>query len=316
MNLKLAFRRLFKTPFVTVVAVLSLALGIGANAAIFSLFDQMLLRPLPVREPDRAGQPVGARAASRARKSCDQAGDCDVGLQLPDVPRPGEGADGRSPASRRTSAFGANLAYQGADAEAATGMLVSGSYFPVLGLAAGARPAARPERRSERSAATSSPCSATPTGRRGSAPIPNVLNQTLIVNGQRMTIVGVAPRGFNGTTLGTEPDVFVPITMRELMVPGWKGFDNRRSYWAYLFARLKPGVTIEQARAAMNGVYRPIVNDVEAPLQKGMSDQTMARFKAKTLVRRTRDGAGQSSVHDGGEDAAASCCSRSPASCC
>ena len=84
--------------------------------------------------------------------------------------------------------------------------------------------------------------------------------------------------------------------MRELMVPGWKGFDNRRSYWAYLFARLKPGVSVEQARAAMNGVYRPIINDVEAPLQKGMSDQTMARFRARTLVvepgRR-----GQSQVH-------------------
>ena len=65
----------------------------------------------------------------------------------------------------------------------------------------------------------------------------------------------------------------------------------------YLFARLKPGVSIEQARAAMNGVYRPIINDVEAPLQKGMSDQTMARFRARTLVvepgRR-----GQSQVHE------------------
>ncbi len=103
-----------------------------------------------------------------------------------------------------------------------------------------------------------------------------------------MTIVGVAPRGFTSTTLGMEPEVFVPITMRALMVPGWKGFENRRSYWVYLFARLKPGVTIEQARAAMNGVYRPIINDVEAPLQKGMSDQTMARFRAKALVARRR----------------------------
>ena len=62
MNLKLAFRTLFKTPFVTIVAILSLALGIGANAAIFSLFDQMLLRPLPVQRAGAAGQPVGAGA--------------------------------------------------------------------------------------------------------------------------------------------------------------------------------------------------------------------------------------------------------------
>jgi predicted permease len=81
------------------------------------------------------------------------------------------------------------------------------------------------------------------------------------------------------------------------MSPGFTGFDNRRAYWAYLFARLKPGVSIDQARAAMNGVYRPIINDVEAPLQRGMSDQTMARFRAKELV--VEEGRrGQSSVHE------------------
>ena len=125
---------------------------------------------------------------------------------------------------------------------------------------------------------------------------PTVLNQTLIVNGHPMTIVGVAPAGFTGTTMGSEPKVFVPISMRELMVPGWKGLDNRRSYWAYLFARLKPGVSIEQARTAMNVPYRAILNDVEAPLQRGMSDQTMKRFRAKEIV--VEPGArGQSSMH-------------------
>ena len=59
-----------------------------------------------------------------------------------------------------------------------------------------------------------------------------------------MTIVGVAPRGFNGTTLGKNPDVFVPITMRGLMPPGFNGFENRRQYWAYVFGRLKPGVSM------------------------------------------------------------------------
>jgi predicted permease len=108
--------------------------------------------------------------------------------------------------------------------------------------------------------------------------------------------VGVAPRGFYGTTLGAQPDVFVPITMRGQMVPGWKGFEERRSYWAYLFARRRPGVSIEQARAAMNAIYRPIINDVEAPLQRGMSDQTMARFKARELV--IEEGRqGQSQLH-------------------
>mgnify|MGYP006273052077 CR=1 FL=1 len=113
---------------------------------------------------------------------------------------------------------------------------------------------------------------------------PAILNETIIVNGQAMTVVGVAPRGFNGTTLGNAPDIFVPITMRGLMSPGFNGFENRRSYWAYVFGRLKPGVSIEQATVAINGPYRSILNDVEAPLQKGMSDETMARFRSKQIT--------------------------------
>jgi predicted permease len=110
-----------------------------------------------------------------------------------------------------------------------------------------------------------------------------VLNQTMIVNGQPMTIVGVAPRGFDGTTIGAEPNVFVPLTMRGEMEPTWKGFDDRRSYSLYVFARLKPGVSIDQARSSLGTQYRGIINDVEAPLQKGMSEATMARFRGKQL---------------------------------
>jgi hypothetical protein len=112
---------------------------------------------------------------------------------------------------------------------------------------------------------------------------PGVLNQSIIVNGQTMTIVGVAERGFDGTTLGLKPRLFAPITMRGFSQP-YKGFDNRRNYWAYVFARLKPGVSIDQARVALGTQYHTIVNDVEAPLQKGMSPQTLERFKAKPLV--------------------------------
>jgi predicted permease len=111
-----------------------------------------------------------------------------------------------------------------------------------------------------------------------------------------MTIVGVAPAGFTGTTLGSAPKVFVPLSMRELLVPGWKGIENRRSYWVYLFARLKPGVSMDQARTAINVPYRAILDDVEAPLQRGMSDQTMKRFRAKEIEVEP-GGRGQSSMH-------------------
>src|SRR5438094_9263197 len=75
-HVTLAFRTLFKTPFVTGIAVISLALGIGANAAIFSLFDQILLRPLPVPEPNRLVN-LAAPGPKPGSQSCNQAGDCD-----------------------------------------------------------------------------------------------------------------------------------------------------------------------------------------------------------------------------------------------
>src|SRR5688500_13705903 len=106
----------------------------------------------------------------------------------------------------------------------------------------------------------------------------------MVVNAQTLTIVGVASEGFEGTTLVAKQEIFVPITLRGAMQPGFTGFANRRSYWAYLFARLRPGVSIEQARLGMAGIYRGLINDVEAPLQRGWSDQRMQQFRARTLV--------------------------------
>src|SRR5262249_58579303 len=116
------------------------------------------------------------------------------------------------------------------------------------------------------------------------------------VNGQTLTIVGVAAKGFEGTTLGSKPDVYVPITLRATMQQGFRAWANRTNYWVYLFARLRPGVSLDQARAAMNGQYHAIINEVEAPLQRGMSDQTMAKFRDKKIAVE-EGGLGQSSVH-------------------
>ena len=101
MNLKLALRRLVKTPFVSIVAIMSLALGIGANAAIFSLFDQTLLRALPVAAADRAGQPVRARPEA-GLEFLRPGGRLRGRLQLPDVPGSRTGADGVHAASPPT----------------------------------------------------------------------------------------------------------------------------------------------------------------------------------------------------------------------
>src|SRR3954470_16794168 len=292
MNLKLAVRRLRKTPFVSLVAILSLALGIGANAAIFSLFDQTLLRPLPVVRPAELVN-LSAPGPKPGSTSCGSAGSCDEVFSYPmfrDIERLQTAFTGVA----AHVGIGVNLAYRGQTLNG-EGMLVSGSYFPVLGLqpALGRLLTTDDDKNLGGHFITVLSYDYWTTSLGSN---PSVLNDTIIVNGQALTIVGVAPRGFAGTTLGSGPKVFGPLTMRALMTPGWKGFENRQSYWAYLFARLKPGITIEQARASLNGVYRPIINDLEAPLQKDMSDQTLARFKAK-VVEVEPGYRGQSSMH-------------------
>ena len=293
MNLKLAVRRLVKTPLVSAVAILSLALGIGANAAIYSLFEQTLLRALPVERPGELVN-LWSPGPRQGSNSCGQAGDCDHVFSYP-MFRDLERAQAVFTGLAGHVSFGANLAYQ-KQTESGDGMLVTGSYFPVLGLRPALGRLLDPSDDQNIGGHFITVLSHRYwTTRLGADP--NVLNSTITVNGQAMTIVGVAPAGFASTTLGAEPEVFVPMTMRGQMVPGWKGFENRRSYWLYMFARLKPGTSIEQAAAAMNGIYRPILNDVEAPLQKGMSDQTMARFRAREL-RLDPGSRGQSQIHE------------------
>ena len=291
-HIKLAFRTLFKTPFVTAVAVISLALGIGANAAIFSLFDQILLRSLPVPAPGRLVN-LSAPGPKPGSQSCGQAGDCDDVFSYSmfrDLERTQTVLSGLAAHVE----FGANLSYRDAPMSG-QGVYVSGSYFPTLGL----RPALGRLLTPNDDASVGTNFVTVLSfdywqSHFGSDR--SMVGQTILVNGQSLTIVGVAPRGFEGTTLGVRPLVFVPLTMRGLLSIGFRGFDNRRSYWAYLFGRLKPGVSLDQASAGLNALYHPILTDVEAPLQKGMSDQTMARFKARQIVV-TPGWRGQSSMH-------------------
>jgi predicted permease len=292
-TIKFALRTLFRAPFVTIVAILSLALGIGANAAMFSIFNQMLLSRLPVQAPDQLVN-FSSPGPKQGSTSCGQAGSCDDVFSYPMF---------RDLQKMQTAfvdvaahvLFGANLSFEG-QTTSGEGLLVSGSYFPVLGVqpALGRLISSQDDQKVGESAVVVL-SHAYWTSRFGQRP--DVINQTMTVNGQRLTIVGVTPPKFTGTTLGATPDVFVPITLRGTMQPGFNGFANRRSYWAYLFARLRPGVTREQAQLAMSGVYGGIINDVEAPLQRGWSDQRMKEFRARTLVLEPGD-QGQTSVRE------------------
>jgi len=291
-SLRLAFRTFLRTPFVSAVAILSLALGIGANAAIFSLVQQVLLQSLQVPAPAELVN-LAAPGPKPGSQSCNQAGDCDEVfsyLMFRDLEKVQTAFTGIA----AHVSFGTNLAYKGETLNG-SGMYVSGSYFPVLGL----QPALGRLFGPGDDAVIGEPHAVVlshaywRTRFGGGA---SVLNDTMIVNGEQMTIVGVAPERFEGTTMGATPEVFVPITMRRALQRTFNGFDRRNSYWAYLFARLKPGVTMEAAHASLGAQYHAIINTVEADLQKGLSDATMARFRAKDVVL-TPGAMGQSSMH-------------------
>jgi len=290
--IQFAFRSLFRSPFVTVVAIVSLGLGIGANAAIFSLFDQMLLRALPVQDPGRLVN-LAAPGPKPGSSSSNNAGRSESVFSYPmfrDLEKVQAAFTGM--AAHRT--FGANLSYRKQTLNG-DGMFVSGSYFQVLGVQPALGRLIGP---ADDKAPGESPVVVLSHvyWRTRFDASPSVINDTIIVNGQSMTIVGVAPPGFDGTTLGNKPQLFAPITMRGLLGGPSAPYADRRNYWVYVFARLKPGVSVEQARTAINVPYRSIVNEVEVPLQKGMSDQTLAKFRAKQVT--VEEGRrGQSSIH-------------------
>jgi predicted permease len=285
-HLKLAARMLLKTPFVTAIAVASLALGIGANAAIFSLFNEILLQRLPVADPDRLVN-LGAPSArpgdgtKSGSTSCNQAGDCSEVFSYP-MFRDLEKQQTVFTGIAAHFGFGASLAVKN-EPSTGSGMFVSGSYFPVLELKPELGRLLGPSDDAVIGANFVAVLSYDFWQQRFGAQR-DVVGQTIGINGQTFSIVGVAPRGFRSTTLGSRPNVFIPITMRELVERRQRLFENRRSYWIYTFARLKPGVSIEEARVSLNTAYSRILTAVEAPLQVGMSDRTVAAFKTKKVT--------------------------------
>jgi len=279
-DLKYAFRTLRTTPFVNAVAILSLALGIGANAAIYSLFDQILLRPLPVAAPDELVN-LKLPGPIQGNDSCNQSG-CGDGIiwsypMLRDLERSQTVLAGV--AGHRI--FGASIAL-GDEPTVGDGIWVTGAYFNTLGL----RPALGRLLQPKDNEPGADNMVAVISHRFWMdrfAGKPDALGQPVRLNGRAFTIVGVAPEGFEGNTLGARPLVYVPMQSRTY-VGTYKGLENRRDYWVYVFGRLKPGMSREATKQGLDRVIAPILSDVEAPLQKGMSEPTMAKFKAKRVV--------------------------------
>jgi hypothetical protein len=214
-ELRLTLRALARQPAYTASAVLSLALGIGANTAIFSLLDQALLRPLPVRNPEELVflyQPGPLEGSS----SSDEPGGPSFSYPLFRGLQQQQAAFTGLAGARRLEA---NLAY-GGEASPGAAHRVSGNYFDVLGVGAALGRLLGPE---DDRVASAHPVAVLShrywTARWGADP--GVLNRTILVNGQPMTIVGVAAKGFDGERRGFTVDVFVPITMNRELMPDW-----------------------------------------------------------------------------------------------
>ncbi|MGA8110053.1 MAG: ABC transporter permease, partial [Acidobacteriaceae bacterium] len=248
-DLKYAWRQLRKSPGFAVTAVVTLALGIGATTAIFTMFDQVLLRVLPVEKPQEL---VRFWWHGNFRGNISSFGgdgwDYFSYPMYKDLRDKNQVFSGVLAADR--TSVGMAWHRQAKDVQAE---LVSGNYFQVLGLkpAVGQLFTGVDETAKDANPVAVLSYDAWRTqfaGDRG------VIGQAVGVNGHPFTIVGVAPEGFHTAIGGYRPVLFVPVTMVDTVIP-WSAplhrVDNRQSLWLTVVARRKPGVSIAQAQAAM-----------------------------------------------------------------
>jgi predicted permease len=241
-TLRFAFRSFRRAPVFTGVAVLSLALGIGANTAIFTLLDQILLRVLPVKDPQQL-----VLLTMRGRHYGNNWGGNAISYPMyRDFQDHNEVFSGMF--CRRP--FDSSVSF-GGQTERAAAEMVSGTYFPVLGVGAAIGRVFAPE---DDRVADGHPVVVlsfdywqTRFGAdRG------IVGQTLAVNANNMTIIGVAQAGFNGLERGFTPKLFVTMMMQKTLgVGNPDGLKDRRSRWVQAFGRLKPGVSLAQAKASL-----------------------------------------------------------------
>lgn len=272
-SLRYAFRNLGRQPLFTAVALFSIALGIGANTAIFTLLDQLLLRPLTVPEPDRLVQldlPGPRRGANFAARAFSYP----MFRVLRDKVNGFSGLYGQyaTPVS-----FAAKGAAQGASA-----LLVTGNYFDVLGL----RPAfGRTLHPSDDVSRGGHPVAVLSHGfwQQRFGGDQSILDKEVLINGQKYTVVGIAPVRWRGTDQLQPPDLYVPMAMKNQITPTWDGMDSVQFYFLHVFGRLAPGVTPEQAKAEVDAVLGPVLLEELAQL-RDFTGQRRERFLGKRIV--------------------------------
>jgi predicted permease len=249
-DLRFALRTFRKSPVFTAVGVFSLALGIGANTAIFTLVDQFILRRLPVHDPDRLVILVGA---GRHYGS-------DMGRNPLSYPMFQDIRDRNQVFSGVMCRYRVNPSVDaGTETEVIGGELVSGNYFLLLGIHAAAGRLFTED-------------DDTPLGAHAYAVLsytwwqskfagnPGAIGRTLRVNGYPVTIIGVSQRGFEGMEPGLPASIFVALSIAPAVRPGFTDMLNRRHRWVTVYGRLKPGAGMDQAQAGLQPLFHQILN--------------------------------------------------------
>ena len=278
-DLRYGLRTLRRSPVFTAVAVLSLALGIGANTSIFSLMSQVMFRLLPVAEPERlvVFHTEGEREGSSSKDNQEAVFAYPMYKDLRDRNEVFDGVIARSSAP-------VSLSY-GGQTERARAEVVSGNFFEVLGVRAALGRVLTPD---DDRVSGGHPAVVLGYGywKRRFGGDPSLVNQKVNVNGHPMVVIGVAPVGFHGVISGDTPDLLVPIMMKRETSPGWGGFDNRSDRWLNIFARLKSGISAKQAGAAMQVLYRAASEEDLARMKEPLRDRARKEYLDQKLELR------------------------------
>ncbi|MGB9257998.1 MAG: ABC transporter permease, partial [Candidatus Korobacteraceae bacterium] len=251
-DLRYALRQLRKSPVFTMVAVITLALGIGANTAIFTLLDQALIRSLPVSHPE---QLVRLRDTIESPGHTNNYGGDDKDFfsypMYRDLRDHSSVFDGLIANDEQTIGIDWNNHSELLEAE-----LVSGNYFPVLGV----EPAIGRLLLPSDDLPNSDPVVVLSftywKTRMGSDP--RVVGQTLLINAHPFIIVGVSPPRFHSIAAGETPAVFVAASTKNFITPRWQDFEDRQSHWLTIVGRLKPGESRQQAQAGLEPLWHAL----------------------------------------------------------
>jgi predicted permease len=250
-DIRYALRNLRKSPVFAAIAVITLALGIGANTAIFTVVNAVFFHPIPVKDPARLVEIF----TLDQRKILGAANNNVFPNSFPN------GQD----IQQRAQSFSGMTVYEAFATPVSMtvngqpnqyfAQLSSGNYFDVLGVHAQLGRTFRPE---EDSTAGAGPVVVLNHGfwERVLAANPNVIGQNVLINGQGFSIIGVAPKGFQGTSVIGGPDMWIPMSMHDQILTGFpKQLFNERRFLGYSsVGRLKPGASAEQAKAELQAI--------------------------------------------------------------